>query len=207
MSKCIKDLYDYDLVKKCSKCKIVKLKSNFYKDRTKNDGYRPSCRICTNQYYCDNQTRILNNQKIYNKNNRSKINTYERLKRKNDSNFNLFCNIRHRTKYAFESQTIEKINDLIGCSNYFFRKWIIHQLYGDMSLENYGKIWCLDHCYPLSKIKENELNKYTNWINIRPMYKKDNISKGSKIDNRLYLMQEIKAKYFMKLNNDQQGVN
>ena len=36
---------------------------------------------------------------------------------------------------------------------------------------------------------------------------KDNISKGSKIDNRLYLMQEIKAKYFMKLNNDQQGLN
>ena len=76
-----------------------------------------------------------------------------------------------------------------------------------MTLENYGTIWCLDHCYPLSKIKENELNKYTNWINNRPMYIKDNISKGSKIDNRLYLMQEIKAKYFMKLNNDQQGPN
>ena len=39
------------------------------------------------------------------------------------------------------------------------------------------------------------------------MYIKDNISKGSKIDNRLYLMQEMKAKYFMKLNNDQQGPN
>ena len=76
-----------------------------------------------------------------------------------------------------------------------------------MALENYGKIWCLDHCYPLSKIKESELSKYTNWINIRPMYIKDNISKDSKIDNRLYLMQEIKAKYFMKLNNDQQGLN
>ena len=39
------------------------------------------------------------------------------------------------------------------------------------------------------------------------MYIRDNISKGSKIDNRLYLMQEIKAKYFMKINNDQQGLN
>ena len=29
MSNCIKDLYDYDVVKKCSKCGIVKLKSNF----------------------------------------------------------------------------------------------------------------------------------------------------------------------------------
>ena len=76
-----------------------------------------------------------------------------------------------------------------------------------MTLENYGTIWCLDHCYPLSIIKENELKKYTNWVKIRPMYIKDNISKGSKIENRLYLMQEIKAKYFMKLNNDQQGLN
>ena len=91
-------------------------------------------------YYYDNQNRILNNHKNYNKNNRLKINTYERLKRKNDINFNLFCNIRQRTKYAFKSSHIDKINDLIGCSIYFFRKWIIHQLYGEMTLENYGKI-------------------------------------------------------------------
>ena len=79
-----------------------------------------------------------------------------------------------------------------------------------MSLENYGKIWCLDHCLPLSKFNlsnENELNKYTNWVNIRPMYIKDNIVKGDKIDYRLYLLQQIKAKYFLKLNNDQQGPN
>ena len=31
MSSCIKDLYDYDLVKKCSKCKKNLLKSNFHK--------------------------------------------------------------------------------------------------------------------------------------------------------------------------------
>ena len=38
MSNCIKDLYDYDLVKKCSKCGIISLKSNFHKDNTRNDG-------------------------------------------------------------------------------------------------------------------------------------------------------------------------
>ena len=197
---------DEDL-KKCSRCKMISPKSNFVKDITKKDGYRPSCKICCQKYYYDNQIRILNDKKTYNKNNRSKINAYERQKRKNDPNFNLLCKIRQRTKYAFKSQTIEKINDLIGCSNYFFRKWIIHQLYGDMTIENYGKIWCLDHCYPLSKIIQNVLNKYTNWVNIRPMYIRDNIIKGDKIDNRLYLLQQIKAKYFLKLNNDQEGLN
>ena len=201
MSNCIKDLYDYDLVKKCSKCKTVSLKSNFYKDITKYDGYRPSCKLCTNQYYYDNRNIILDNQKVYRKNNRSKINVYERDKRKNDSNFKLYCSIRQRTNRAFKSLN-NKMNTIIGCSNSHLRKWIIYQLYGLMTLENYGVIWCLDHCLPLSKTKENDLYKYTNWINIRPMYIKDNISKGSKINHHLYLLQEVKAKYFLKINND-----
>ena len=32
MSSCIKDLYEYDLDKKCSKCGIISLKSIFYTD-------------------------------------------------------------------------------------------------------------------------------------------------------------------------------
>ena len=71
-----------------------------------------------------------------------------------------------------------------------------------MSLENYGKIWSLDHCLPILKINlsnENELTKYTNWVNFRPMYINDNIIKSDKINHHLYLLQEVKAKYFSKL--------
>ena len=46
MSNCIKDLIDYDSNKKCSKCEIVKLNSNFYKDCIKIDGYKSECIIC-----------------------------------------------------------------------------------------------------------------------------------------------------------------
>ena len=55
--------------KNCSKCKTEPSKSDFYKDITKKDGYRPSCKFCCKKCYYDNQNRILNNQKIYNKNN------------------------------------------------------------------------------------------------------------------------------------------
>ena len=78
-----------------------------------------------------------------------------------------------------------------------------------MTEENYGKIWRLDHCYPLSKnylSDKNEMNESNNWINLRPMYCSENISKGDKIDHRLYLMQEIKAYQFIKL-NDQERLN
>ena len=198
-----------DGVKKCSKSKTISSICNFYKDRTKNDGYRPSCKNCSKQYYYNNEDRILNNHKTYIKNNRSKINAYERQKRKSDFNFKLHLNIRGRTNRAFKCQN-DKTVDLIECTNSFLRKWIIHQLYGNTTLENYGKVWCLDHCLPLSKIdlsNGNNLYIFTNWINLRPMYKKDNIIDSDKIDHHLYLLQEVKAKYFLKINNDQEGLN
>ena len=41
MSNCIKDLDDYELIKKCSKCGIVSLKSNFHKNKKPKDGLHP----------------------------------------------------------------------------------------------------------------------------------------------------------------------
>ena len=58
-----------------------------------------------------------------------------------------------------------------------------------MTLENYGLVWETDHCYPLSKTNlsnENEMNKATYMINLRPVYCSENSSKGSKIIHRLY---------------------
>ena len=70
-----------------------------------------------------------------------------------------------------------------------------------MNEKNHGKIWCLYHCYSLSKTNlsgKNEMKKSTNWINLRPMHCSENISKGDNIDHGLYLMQEVRAKYFTK---------
>ena len=196
MSNCIKDLYDYELVKKCCVCKNILLKSNFNRNKTKRDGVQSICIICFKQYH--------NNRK-------ERRSILDKERRKTDFNFKLISNIRTRTSNAFRSQNIKKSNKtkkLLGCSISFFKKWIIYQLYGEMKIENYGKVWCLDHCYPLSKINlsnENELYKSTNWVNLRPMYMKDNLIKGDKIDHRLYLLQQIKAKHFMKIN--EKGLN
>ena len=147
---------------------IFSQKISLYKDFTKIDGYRSSCKRCTNQNYYDNQNRRLDNHRTYIKNNRCKIIAYGRDKRKTDSNFKLHCSIRQKINTAFKSLN-NKMNTLIGCSNSHLRKWIIYQLYGLMTLENYGTIWCLDHCIPLKKTNESDLYKYTYWINLRPM--------------------------------------
>ena len=92
MSSCIKDLYDYDLVKKCSKCEIISLKSNFHKSKLTKNGHRSACKICEKnfhlnnrdrkkEYYRNNRDQLLDKMKNYNKLNREKINVYEKNKR------------------------------------------------------------------------------------------------------------------------------
>ena len=108
MSNSIKELYDYDLVKKCCRCKNILLKTNFHKDNKRKDGVQRICIICIKQYH--------NNHK-------EQRNAHKRQKRKTDFNFKLICNIRVRTNKAFKSQNIKKTNktnDLIGCSNSFW---------------------------------------------------------------------------------------
>ena len=46
MSTCIKDLFDYELVKKCCRCKNISLKSNFHKYKLTKDGCRSACKNC-----------------------------------------------------------------------------------------------------------------------------------------------------------------
>ena len=72
-----------------------------------------------------------------------------------------------------------------------------------MTIKNFGSLWQIDHCLPITSfnlLDENDLKKCFNWVNLTPMYVENKIKKGDEIDMRLYLLQEIKTTYFMKLN-------
>ena len=85
MSNCNKDLYDYDLVRKCYKCGILLLKFSFYKGNTRKDGVQRLCIMCTKQYHNDRK---------------EQRNVCEK--------FNLICNKKTRTSKAFKSQNTRK---------------------------------------------------------------------------------------------------
>ena len=215
MSTCIKELYDYDLVLKCSKCGILSLKSNFHKRTKSSDGFESQCKFCVNHcnrnYYCKNHDSELERSRKHKFQNREKINEYVKNRLKTDLNFKLASYMRNRLYYAYKNQNVMKTNktfDLLGCSHSFFKSWIIPQLYGNMSIENYGSVWQINHCLAIasfSLLDENDMKRCFNWVNLRPMYAKDNIIKGDKINYQLYLLQKVKAKFFSKINNDQEG--
>ena len=113
MSGCIKDLYNYESFKKCSKCKNILLKSNFRKNKKMSDGLQSQCKFCVNDYkknyYVANQDRLLNKQKLYNRENRDKINTrmndYIKNRIKTDVNFRLIRNTRRRVHQTLQGKS------------------------------------------------------------------------------------------------------
>ena len=72
-----------------------------------------------------------------------------------------------------------------------------------MTIKNYGSVWQIDHCLPICSfnlLKKDDMEKSFNWVNLRPMYSTENNSKKVKVDSVLYLLQQIKANCFTKLN-------
>ena len=73
------------------------------------DGLQSQCEFCLNDYnknyYVANQDRLLNKQKLYNKENRDEINTrmieYVKNRIKTDVNFRLIRNARRRIHQAY----------------------------------------------------------------------------------------------------------
>ena len=121
MSNCIKDLFDYDLYKKCSKCGNISLKSNFHKNKLTKSGVRSQCNFCANDYYKNyynkNRDSELNRCKKYNFQKRAKINEHIKNGMKFDLNFKLASYMRSLLYKAFKSQNVRKINktfDLLG---------------------------------------------------------------------------------------------
>ena len=71
-----------EILKKCCRCQIILLKSNFNKDNERRDGVQSICIICFKDYQNVRKER------------RSIL---DKDRRKTDLNFKLVCNLRSRT--------------------------------------------------------------------------------------------------------------
>ena len=177
-------------IKKCSKCDNEKEVSEF-NFRRDTQIYRNQCRGCIKLINEDYKTKNKDKIKIrrkkcsektknlkrmydieYRERNREKNKNYKkhymRKRTESDLNFKLICNIRTRTIKAFISQNLKKTNktiDLLGYSPKFFRRWIINQLYGDMTIENYGSTWQIDHCLSIASCNLSDENDMTKSFN------------------------------------------
>ena len=166
--------------KVCSQCKKEKNVSEYSKNRCHKDGLDNVCKHCKRIYNC----------------------AYTKTRAQYDPEFKLHSNLRCRLGRALRGKSkTQTTRQLIGLDFEMFTKWIEYQLEEGMTMQNYGSVWQLDHVLPISSfnlLDEEELQKAMNWKNIRPLLPLRNIQKSNKIDRWLYVMQEVKAYYFLK---------
>lgn len=196
---------DETQTKICSVCNETKTLNNFHMAKCKGN-IRAMCKSCSTE-----------KRREYYKNNKEKINEtrreYEKEKIKNDIDFKFKKYLRARIYMAFTTKGLKKSNrtwKYINCTNDFFKKWIEFQLYDGMTLENYGEYWHIDHVNPCASFdlsKEEDIKECFSWKNLRPLRCDKNKKKRSKIIPFDILLQELKAKVFLKGINNNESKN
>jgi hypothetical protein len=159
------------------------------------------------QYYQDNKERFKDRNKKYQEKNKSKIKIqrkeyyednkqeigkikkeYDKRRYKKDPKYRLYKNLRRRIQNSLKSQSVKKCNKsikLLGCTIDFYKNYIEKQFDENMSWENQGSYWVIDHIVPISSFdltQESQQLLAFNWFNTRPLERIKNIEKGDKFE-------------------------
>lgn len=108
-------------------------------------------------------------------------------RRKTDIVYRLRSILSARIREALKKGSLEKKNrteELIGCTVAFLRQFIEHQFTKEMTWDNYGSHWHIDHIIPvklfdLSDVEQQK--KAFNYSNCRPLDAKKNIAKSDNL--------------------------
>jgi hypothetical protein len=188
-------------MKLCTECNIEKELEEFWFNVKKNS-YHQNCKKCkyikSKKYInvtpeqkaiCDKRYR----EKHYEQLKISKKDEYERNKDKYITRAlayqktkygKLKHNIRNRIGKAIKART-NSSKDLLDCEITLYISYLEFQFDNEMSWENYGNFWQIDHVNQICNFNLNndiEQKKAFNWKNTRPLKTYDNLSRSNKSD-------------------------
>ena len=192
----------YGLKSLCKKC--VKIQSKIYYDNNKEAQREKGRNTYLNnkesilkdrsEYYKNNRNKILGQKKDYWIKNKEKISKksakYRKTKMETDLEFRLVKKLKTRIIIAIKKQYSKKAYssiELLGCTPKEARIHLEKQFTKGMTWENHGK-WEIDHRIPCASFdltNPDEQKTCFSYLNLQPLWKKDNRSKSDKI---LYLI-------------------
>jgi hypothetical protein len=194
--------------KKCTKCKEDKIINNYSKCKSTIDGYSTICKLCKSKkdkkYRETHKEQMKIRNKNYNANNREKKQKRKKERYNTDPNYKLTESIRSRINKCVKTKS-NSSKIYIGCSIDFYKKWIESQFTKEMTWENHGSYWHVDHVKPCASFDFSiEENIYTcfSWKNTQPLQIINNLQKNSKIDNKLIETHNEKVKKYLINNHD-----
>jgi hypothetical protein len=148
------------------------------------DGLKYICKICDDlqqkKYYQEHSSKQILSVRNWQAKNRDKVRSYQktpinRIRR----------NIRKRLSRVIKrllGHSLHPSTKEIGCSVQELKQWIESKFSSNMSWENYGSLWSIDHIRPIASFdinNETERKIINHWTNLQPLLNKDNLSKGS----------------------------
>lgn len=185
----------------CGRCKQTKSEDEFYTSK------KWACKECSRQYCREYKAR--NKQKIseynykykrehreeiskynkrYNKENRKTIQrrhtAYLKKRRYSNPEYKFELISRARIRSIIKQRDIIKTDttkNLLGCDYSFFLIWLEYQFDSDMTFDNHGTVWHVDHVIPCAKfnnLDDIEQRRCFNWTNCQPLKALDNYKKN-----------------------------
>jgi hypothetical protein len=167
----------------------------YYQDHTE------EVNATNNRCYARDRLKILKNQKVYEKENRSKILATKLARRKvrraTDPVFKLKEKLRGRLHTALVGKKKQgsAVKDL-GCGGEFLKDYIAAKFSASMTWDNWGKIWELDHIVPLWKFNledREQFLKAVHYTNLQPLTVEDHARKSAnEVREWIKYQQELK---------------
>lgn len=184
--------YTVDGLKICSDCKIPQPKENYYKNSYMWDGVKNICKECdrarskAKDKNKEKERRRIKYLKYKEREIRSD-NAYKLKRMQNDPGFKMLRKLRDRHSKAVKAAGMNKrfrTTEVLGCTAEELKQYIEKQFKGNMNWENYGKVWHIDHIYPLALIDWNnslEVARYCHYTNLQPLTVQENLTKGKSL--------------------------
>lgn len=159
--------------KKCMTCKVVKPIEEFHAERNRVDGHSYKCKSCTTIYATNRLSKRLAYLRQYSKN-----------KRQTDVVYKITSLLRGRLRTALQNKSkCAKTLELLGCDVEYLRDWLESKFDENMSWDNHGTYWQIDHIKPCASFdltKESEQRACFHYTNLQPLEKYENMRKGAK---------------------------
>lgn len=184
----------------CKECDKEKLKQYILKNPEKRKETNKKCyqsHYKNNKEYYKKRNELFylknplyskySNEKFKEKNPNYKK-TYEKERRK-DPIYKLESNMRKRLWKILKTKKMLKTDNtfkIVGENVIFLKEYLEKKFTEGMTWENYGQ-WHVDHIIPLcSANTEEEVKILFHYTNLQPLWDKDNLKKGKKIENNYY---------------------
>ena len=187
-------------MKHCNKCNTIKSYEEYYRQDNTKDGFKTICKSCvikySRKYQLKNQSKVIQwqkdfvstnpnrdkqNRQRYKDNNKEKMMEYDRVwkneKYANDELFKLKCVVASRIRAALGGINEKSTIEYLGCDIKFYKEYLTNMFSEDMSWDNYGTHWEIDHITPLAK------GGALHYSNTQPLTIFENRSKGARIIN------------------------